>query len=105
MTETTKTEYLDLALKKMRESQHQLLNQLHKLGMAIHACTDVTGFGLLGHLGEMLKSHPNLIVEIDGRAIPAYDGVFDLLNQGNHVHRTSQSAGMEIAEQVSHSCQ
>ena len=38
---------LDVALKHMACSQHTLLEQIEPIG-GIHACTDVTGFGLLG---------------------------------------------------------
>ena len=34
-----------------------------------HACTDVTGFGLLGHLAEVAETS-NLSAEIDSRAVP-----------------------------------
>ena len=47
-----------------------------------HACTDVTGFGLLGHLGEMLGSQPAVQIQLDGERIPAYAGSLNLLGQG-----------------------
>ena len=42
------------------------------------AMTDVTGFGLLGHLHE-LASASGVSAEIDAAAVPAIDGVEDLL--------------------------
>jgi selenide,water dikinase len=43
-----------------------------------HALTDVTGFGLLGHLHE-LAAASGLAAEIDAAAVPAIDGVLELL--------------------------
>jgi selenide,water dikinase len=43
-----------------------------------HALTDVTGFGLLGHLHELAEAS-GLAAEVDAAAIPAIDGVLDLL--------------------------
>jgi selenide,water dikinase len=43
-----------------------------------HALTDVTGFGLLGHLHELALAS-GCAAEIDAAAIPAIDGVLDLL--------------------------
>jgi selenide,water dikinase len=43
-----------------------------------HALTDVTGFGLLGHLHE-LTSASGVAAELDAAAIPAIDGVLELL--------------------------
>lgn len=42
------------------------------VGEAIHACTDVTGFGLLGHLAEMLR--PAISARIFAGRIPALPG-------------------------------
>ena len=45
------------------------------------ACTDVTGFGLLGHLAEMLHaSEMNAVIDPD--SIPVLDGALALLMQG-----------------------
>lgn len=44
-------------------------------------CTDVTGFGLLGHLGRMtLESGVDVILDVG--AVPVLDGVRDLLAEG-----------------------
>jgi selenide,water dikinase len=43
-----------------------------------HALTDVTGFGLLGHVHELAEAS-GLAAEIDAAAVPAIDGVLELL--------------------------
>ena len=43
-----------------------------------HAMTDVTGFGLLGHLRELAQAS-GLAAEVDAAAVPAIDGVNGLL--------------------------
>jgi selenide,water dikinase len=43
-----------------------------------HALTDVTGFGLLGHTHE-LGFASGCAADIDAAAVPAIDGVLDLL--------------------------
>jgi selenide, water dikinase len=45
---------------------------------AAHALTDVTGFGLLGHVHE-LAAASGVAAEIDAAAVPAIDGVLELL--------------------------
>ena len=45
------------------------------------ACTDVTGFGLFGHLLRMARQH-KLTAEIFADALPAFDGVLDDLRDG-----------------------
>ncbi len=45
------------------------------------ACTDVSGFGLLGHLGEMLRAG-DLSAELAIRSIPLYDGALALMESG-----------------------
>jgi selenide, water dikinase len=47
-------------------------------GAGAHALTDVTGFGLLGHLHELAEAS-GLAAEIDAAAIPAIDGALELL--------------------------
>jgi selenide,water dikinase len=44
-----------------------------------HAMTDVTGFGLLGHLHELALAS-GLAAEVDSSAVPAIDGVLELLS-------------------------
>ncbi|MBT5230143.1 MAG: selenide, water dikinase SelD, partial [Methylococcales bacterium] len=46
-----------------------------------HACTDITGFGLLGHLVEMLKS-TSLSANIKLNSIPALPGALESLKNG-----------------------
>jgi selenide,water dikinase len=46
----------------------------------VSACTDVTGFGLLGHLGEMAESS-KVHIELYAESIPMYEGVLDVFAQ------------------------
>jgi selenide, water dikinase len=52
-----------------------------ELGNAVHAATDVTGFGLLGHLRELLTAS-GLASEVDAAAVPVIDGVRELVAAG-----------------------
>ena len=70
---------LDRALQVMNQSQHQLVEALRQ-SKDIHACTDITGFGLLGHLGEMLNQDVRLQLELE--QLQAYPGALTLLGQG-----------------------
>src|SRR5437763_8824195 len=50
----------------------------HALEAGATAMTDVTGFGLLGHLHELTEAS-GLAAEIDATSVPAIEGVLDLL--------------------------
>lgn len=61
------------------------LNKLSKelLELNIHSLTDVTGFGLIGHLSEMiLLSGKELGVEVSIKDIPVIDGIYNYINMG-----------------------
>ncbi|PUU90990.1 MAG: selenide, water dikinase [Halanaerobium sp.] len=47
----------------------------------INACTDVTGFGLIGHLLEM-SENSNLEITIEAPEIPIFEGVRDFAESG-----------------------
>ena len=84
MAGAAQPEDLDHALQQMGTSQHPIVEQLQTLiclePEALLSCTDVTGFGLLGHLGEMLQaSHHQLQVVLDASAIPALPRALKLL--------------------------
>jgi selenide,water dikinase len=49
-----------------------------------HALTDITGFGLLGHLHELALAS-GLSAEVDAASVPAIDGVLGLLRAGADV--------------------
>ena len=52
----------------------------------VHACTDVTGFGLIGHATEMSRASGVTMV-IDAGTVPLFDGVL-------RIARLNQSGGM-----------
>jgi len=61
----------------------QLLNRSAAEAMVeygAHAATDVTGFGLIGHLSEMTAR--GLGAAIDARAVPFFDGALELARAG-----------------------
>lgn len=45
------------------------------------ACTDVTGFGLLGHLGNLARAS-GVAAEVDAESVPLLPGSLDLYEQG-----------------------
>ncbi|OGD14784.1 MAG: selenide, water dikinase SelD [Candidatus Aminicenantes bacterium RBG_16_63_14] len=47
----------------------------------VTTATDITGFGLAGHLGE-IAAQSGVEVEVYGEAIPVFTGVMDLIREG-----------------------
>jgi selenide, water dikinase len=80
------------AIASMSELNRGAAEALHELaakmdGSTIHAVTDVTGFGVLGHaremaLGDPEKGTPSVTIEIQYRAVPVLPGAFDAARQG-----------------------
>ena len=78
MAGVAKPQWIDAALETMQQNQAPLVELLRAYGCS--ACTDVTGFGLLGHLIEMLGA--GQVVELNPGAIAALPGARALLEQG-----------------------
>ena len=70
---------LDEAVRVMTTLNREAAQQAVAAGAS--AMTDVTGFGLLGHLYEMCSAS-GVAAEVEAGAVPAIDGVLDLLAAG-----------------------
>jgi selenide,water dikinase len=46
----------------------------------VHACTDITGFGLAGHASEMAAAS-GVTIEIDSKALPIIPGVLEIASK------------------------
>jgi selenide,water dikinase len=71
--------WIAAALAAMRQSNRAAAATL--IAHGAHAMTDVTGFGLVGHLGEMLAAS-GTDAELDLAALPLYDGARALADAG-----------------------
>jgi selenium donor protein len=92
LTKPLGTGILSTALKRglcSREQEHKLVNTMTTLNAAaakalnqypVSACTDVTGFGLLGHLLEMCTGS-GLGAVINAGAVPVLEGVYDFASR------------------------
>lgn len=65
----------------------------------VSACTDVTGFGLFGHLISMAR-HSEVTMEVWADALPAFDGAIEGIRDGvvpGAVERNTEYVGEDIA--------
>jgi selenide,water dikinase len=74
-----KGRWIDAALQSMLLSNQAAGICMHKHGAT--ACTDVTGFGLLGHLVEMTRASEKS-VELNLNALPILDGALEMIESG-----------------------
>lgn len=79
MLQKAKGRWIDEAIISMVQSNRIASQVLFAQGAT--ACTDVTGFGLLGHLVEMIKPS-GVDVEIDLQALPLIDGALETVQMG-----------------------
>lgn len=72
--------WIETALASMRAPSGAAARALVAAGA--HACTDVTGFGLAGHIAEMIRASGNVAVDLDLDALPVLPGAVELFAQG-----------------------
>lgn len=86
MTGQAPADAINQALQQMASSQHKLVERLQEWQRthpnSIHAATDITGFGLLGHLLEMMPTQNEAQILLKAQQIPARPGALSLLKQG-----------------------
>ncbi len=90
-----KGRWIDAALDVMLQSSQDTSECLIQHGVG--ACTDVTGFGLLGHLGEMTRAS-GMAVELSLAAIPLLEGAAITSGQGilSSLQPANARAGRDI---------
>ena len=93
LTKPIGTGIISTAMKKGQVSSHIIENAITNMTMlnesasdimnkiGVNACTDVTGYGLLGHLLEMCQSS-NISAQINYNKIPFLEGVYKLAKNG-----------------------
>lgn len=91
------------AIKAMTTSGAVASKIMRRVGA--NACTDVTGFGLLGHAYEMAKGS-DMTLNIDSKAVPLLPDVLDLiaagmLTRGDKNNRVYVGETVKIKESVS----
>ena len=72
-------ESIDLVTKVMAELNKKAAEVF--MNYSVHACTDITGFGLLGHAKEM-ASGSNVGIRIHKENVPVLPHAYELANQG-----------------------
>jgi selenide,water dikinase len=88
---------VECAIRSMTTLNRAAAESLAAMRSAVHACTDITGFGLIGHATEMARAS-GCTVEIDVNAVPVLDGALDLLEHntpgGARTNREHFGAGV-----------
>ena len=70
---------VDEAVKTMTHLNRGAAEAMNTIG--VHACTDVTGYGLLGHLFEMCQAS-KVSATLEFNTIPLIQGVYELAQKG-----------------------
>jgi selenide,water dikinase len=96
-------EIVDEAVASMRTLNSAAASVLTRF-TGVHACTDITGFGLIGHATEMATaSHVTLTLR--AAAVPLFAGVLDMVSRnrsgGMLSNREHFASGVQVGEQVS----
>jgi selenide,water dikinase len=73
--------------------------------VGIHVCTDVTGFGLAGHLCEMIEGSKDVGIEINSSSLPLFSRVEEfarmgLIPPGTQRNRKFRQKKVDFSEEV-----
>lgn len=95
MQQKAKGRWIDAALDSMILSNRLSAECMFRHGAT--ACTDVTGFGFLGHMVEMIRPS-GVDVEIDMNDLPIMDGALDTVRMG--ILSTLQPANVRLRRAI-----
>lgn len=70
------------AVRSMTTLNARAADVVKRSGVSVHAATDVTGYGLAGHLLEMLRASEGVAATLRASALPLLDGAVDLAREG-----------------------
>jgi selenide,water dikinase len=95
----------DEAVRSMRTLNRAAAEAIHQLPAgAVHACTDITGFGLAGHATEMARASAATMI-IEAGCVPLFTGVREMASRnrsgGLGSNRDYFAAGVRIESGVS----
>jgi selenide,water dikinase len=85
--ERASAELAAAAIASMTRLNKSASTVLSATGRRVHACTDVTGFGVIGHATEMAQAS-GVTVVLDAQALPMFEGVLGIA-------AANRSGGME----------
>jgi selenide,water dikinase len=88
------------AIASMTRLNRDAATALARFAAAVHGCTDITGFGLVGHAMEMATAS-GCRLSIDAGAVPLLDGALELVDKntpgGGRTNRDHFGARVSIA--------
>ena len=97
------TDLIDRAVGQMRTLNKMAAEAIVNVD-GVHACTDITGFGLAGHASEMAAGS-SVSIDIDVNTLPIIPGVLEIASQnrsgGMNTNKEHFSPGMEFLAGVS----
>jgi selenide, water dikinase len=71
---------VDAAVRSMTTLNKRAADVLRRFGGAVHGCTDITGFGLIGHAAAIARES-RLTLEIELKALPLLPGALELADR------------------------
>ncbi|WP_031293657.1 selenide, water dikinase SelD [Leptolyngbya sp. Heron Island J] len=100
MQRAAKGRWIAAAVASMMQSNQQAAQCLQNHGAV--ACTDITGFGLLGHLHEMLPTGMSIDLNLD--ALPVLPGVYACFETGylSSLHKRNQQVERHVQTPAHH---
>lgn len=81
LLETQEVRAMEDAMAQLNKYGWLAMEEIRKAGGKIDGCTDITGFGLIGHAAEMAKAG-NVTLELFSSKVPVFDKALEMAKLG-----------------------
>jgi selenide, water dikinase len=97
-----RSHWIAAALQSMLQSNGPAARIL--LDANANACTDITGFGLAGHLGELAQAS-NVSIILQGETLPVLEGAHEVMREGifSSLHGQNEANALRYFDPTQHS--